>query len=96
MVHKATTEAEKEKAWKEGQCFECSKQGHLAQNCPDRKPRTWSAEVTEAPTTAKVEEIKAPTPAEIAKWLQQSSSKDKEAFIKAMAEGGEDMGFLEA
>ena len=48
------------------------------------------------PTSAKVEEIKASTPAEIAKWLQQSSSEDKEAFIKAMAEGGEDMGFLEA
>ena len=96
IARKATTKVEKEKARKEGRCFECGKQGHLTQNCPDRKPRTRSAEVTEVPTSAKVEEIKAPTPAKIAKWLQQSSNKDKEAFIKAMAEGGEDMGFLEA
>jgi hypothetical protein len=26
---KATTKVEKEKHWKEGHCFECSKQGHL-------------------------------------------------------------------
>ena len=95
-VHKATTEAEKEKAQKEGRCFECGKQGHLTRNCLDRKPRTQSTKVTEAPTSAKVEEFKAPTPAEVAKWLQQSSSEDKEAFIKAMVKGGEDMGFLKA
>jgi hypothetical protein len=33
---KAMTEVEKEKHWREGRCFECSKQGHLACDCPDK------------------------------------------------------------
>ncbi len=36
-VRKATTEAEKQKHWQEGQCFECSLQGHITWNCPQRK-----------------------------------------------------------
>jgi hypothetical protein len=35
VTRKATMEAEKEKCKKEGQCFECGKQWHLAWNCPD-------------------------------------------------------------
>ena len=93
-VWKATTEAEKEKARKEGRCFECRKQGHLAQNCPDRKPRVRTTEIKEA--AKKEEEVKTPSPANIAKWLQCSSKEDKASFIKAMAEVGEDMGFLKA
>ena len=97
MAHKAMTEVEKEKTQKEGQCFECCKQGHLAWNCPDQKPRAQSVEVTETPTEeGKKEGAKALTPAEVVKWLQQSSNKDKEAFIKAMSEAGEELGFLEA
>jgi hypothetical protein len=30
VTHKVTTKADKEKHQKEGQCFECSKQGHMA------------------------------------------------------------------
>ena len=44
----------------------------------------------------KKEEVKVPSPVNIAKWLRQSSEEDKAGFIKAMAEAGEDMGFLEA
>jgi hypothetical protein len=36
VTHKAITEADKEKHRKEGHCFECSKQGHMAWDCPDR------------------------------------------------------------
>ena len=93
-VRRATTETEKEKARKEGWCFECGKQGHLAQNCSDRRPRARTAEVEEI--VAKKEETKAPSPADITKWLRQSSEEDKASFIKAMAEAGEDMGFLKA
>src|SRR3981081_748365 len=39
VARKATTEAEKQKHRQEGRCYECSKQGHLARNCPDKKPR---------------------------------------------------------
>jgi retrotransposon gag protein len=37
MAQKATTEEEKQKHRQEGRCFECSQQGHLAQNCPLKK-----------------------------------------------------------
>jgi retrotransposon gag protein/zinc knuckle protein len=36
-ARKATTDAEKQKHWQEGRCFECSQQGHLARNCPLKK-----------------------------------------------------------
>ncbi len=36
-IRKATTEAEKQKHRQEGRCFECSLQGHIARNCPQRK-----------------------------------------------------------
>ena len=93
-TRKATTEAEKEKLRKEGRCFECGKQGHLTRNCPDRKPRVRTAKTEE--TTLKVEEVKTPSPTDIANWLRNSTKEDKASFIKAMAEAGEDMGFLEA
>jgi hypothetical protein len=35
VARKAITEADKEKHRKEGRCFECSKQGHMARDCPD-------------------------------------------------------------
>ena len=36
-VRKAMTKAEKQKHRQEGRCFECSLQGHIAWNCPQRK-----------------------------------------------------------
>jgi hypothetical protein len=38
-ARKATTDVEKQKHRQEGRCFECSQQGHLAQNCPLKKNR---------------------------------------------------------
>ena len=38
-VRKAVTDAEKQKYCEQGHCYECSKQGHIIRNCPDRKPR---------------------------------------------------------
>jgi retrotransposon gag protein/zinc knuckle protein len=38
-ARKAMTDAEKQKHWQEGRCFECSQQGHLARNCPLKKNR---------------------------------------------------------
>ena len=34
-----TTEDDAEKCQKEGQCFTCNKQGHIARNCPDKKKK---------------------------------------------------------
>jgi len=36
-VRKAMTKSEKQKYWQEGRCFECSKQGHFAQDCLGKK-----------------------------------------------------------
>jgi hypothetical protein len=95
VVHKAMTEAEKEKCKREGRCFECGKQGHLAWNCPDQKPCAWAATTEESDTTT-IATTKSPTPAEIARFLNQFSTSDKEEFIKSMRELGEDVGFQEA
>jgi hypothetical protein len=35
-LRKATTETEEQRYRREGRCFKCSKQGHLARNCLDR------------------------------------------------------------
>jgi hypothetical protein len=59
VAWKATTEAEKEKCKKEGQCFECGKQGHLAWNCPDQKPCA-QATVTEESNTTSIATAKSP------------------------------------
>ena len=38
-VRKAVTDAEKQKHREQGCCYKCSKQGHIARNCPDQGPR---------------------------------------------------------
>jgi hypothetical protein len=37
VVHKTSSNKEKEEYRKEGQCYECGKQGHLMCNCPNQK-----------------------------------------------------------
>ena len=37
QVYKAYTEIDKKKHCTEGRCFECSKQGHMARECPSKK-----------------------------------------------------------
>jgi hypothetical protein len=47
-VRGATSDAEKEQYRKEGRCFECSRQGHLARNCPRRASRPSRARTAAA------------------------------------------------
>ncbi len=43
---KATTKEQKRKFRAEGHCYECKIQGHIAQDCPTKKTKVWSAEIT--------------------------------------------------
>jgi hypothetical protein len=44
---KATTEEQKLKFHKEGCCYKCERQGHMARDCPSKKPKARSAELTD-------------------------------------------------
>jgi hypothetical protein len=58
VIHKATTDAKHEKYHNEGRCFNCGKQGHLSQMCPNRKPR-----IAVAMSTPQIPVAAAPMPA---------------------------------
>jgi hypothetical protein len=93
---KATTKAEKRKHHTEGCCFECSKQGHITWNCLEQPAQIWTTTTNDTTPTSEIgnQEGKSQMTAQsIASFLKQSSNEDKEVFIKAMQEAGEDMGF---
>lgn len=46
-IRKASTEREKEEYRKSGRCFACGKQGHIARNCPNKRPRVRSVHIEE-------------------------------------------------
>jgi hypothetical protein len=97
VVRKATTESEKEKYRKEGRCFECSKQGHMVRDCPDRPRRPARARATDTTTEIGSQEEKASYgPREIASFLRKFNDEDRDSFIKAMQEEGEELGFQDA
>jgi Zinc knuckle len=85
-AHKAKTEAKKEKHRQEGRCYECSKQGHVARNCPDKKASVQAR-------MANTQESKAMTPHEIAKILKAYGDDERNLFVKTMQEEGEELGF---
>jgi DNA-directed RNA polymerase specialized sigma24 family protein len=94
-IRKATTDAEKEQHCKEGRCFECSQQGHLARNCPKRPPCPPCARaVTE---DKKEEEDKASEPTskdltarKAAETILGLNENQRATFIRAMVDGGQD------
>jgi hypothetical protein len=92
VARKATTNAEKEQHRKEGHCFECSQQGHLAQNCPNRKPRVQAANAGTKKSTT-LEEQKTYTPTEAVAFIKKFSDEEREEFVKSLQALGEDAGF---
>jgi hypothetical protein len=95
VTQKALTKADKEKHQKEGCCFECSKQGHMAQNCLDQP--CWPAhmhttDTTDANEIGSQEGNTSYGPKELASLLRKLSEDDRDSFIRAMQKG-EDMGY---
>jgi hypothetical protein len=99
VVQKAITKADKEKHQKEECCFECSKQGHMAQDCLDWPHWLACAHTTDTTNMAEIgsqEENTSYGPKELASLLRKLSEDDKDSFIRAMQEEGEEMGFQDA
>jgi hypothetical protein len=105
-VRKAITEAEKKEHREKGKCFECSRQGHLARDCPNRKPRINVKMATDGSNASTISDPPDYTlnagDAEItcgntlADFALKLSGEERDAFVRKMMSGGEDMGFLEA
>ncbi len=100
VARKAITEADKEKYRKEGCCFECDKQGHIARNCPTKKACACTTRTPDASETASIisetltEET---TTASIASQISKLMDKERDELIAAMQgfEEGEE-GFQDA
>jgi len=99
---KATTEEQKVKFRQEGRCYECERQGHMARNCPSKKPKARGAELMDMSK----QEIK-DSLAERSSWsvtdmiacATKFSEEERTTFIQGLQEDEEttdDPGFLEA
>jgi hypothetical protein len=100
-ARKATTEPEKERYRKEGRCYQCGNQGHLARNCAEKKSNARSAQTTSdnSPTVkieskpTKLEEDKI---ASVRNVILGFSEEEWDAFLKAMNEGEDSLDFQNA
>jgi hypothetical protein len=103
------TDAEKQEHRGKGQCFECSKQGHIAHNCLNRKPRVNVKTTTDTVISSNASVISDPPDYmsnvgdtemtngnTLADFALKLSTEERDAFVKRMMTGGEDMGFLDA
>jgi hypothetical protein len=85
-IQKATIEAEKQRYHQEGCCYECSKQGHLVRNCPDRKP------CIKASSSTTVEQNNIPPPQyekldegnALTDYMLKLNDKQRDIFIKKL------------
>jgi hypothetical protein len=100
---KATTEEQKVKFHQEGHCYECERQGHMARNCPSKKPKARSTELMDMSK----QEIR-DSLAERSSWsvtdmiahAAKFSEEERTTFMQGLQEDDEemtdDLGFLEA
>jgi hypothetical protein len=99
-ARKAVTEQDKEKHRAEGRCYQCSKRGHLARDCPDKKTRVRATneDAEEAPPKPPPKEKKEKTEKpiqvkELAALIKKLGEEDYDALMANMAE---DEGFVDA
>jgi hypothetical protein len=100
----STTKEDSETQHKEGHCFTCNKQGHLARNCPDKstnKPRKTKARMAKTTDSDNGEITETPDELNPKTYLRLGQSLSEEAkvtFIQKIidadkGEGNEDLGF---
>ena len=89
-VRKAVTEAEKKEHCDKGHCYECSRQGHIAHNCPEKKAHARAtkaqeddtASVTSSPPSYSMEDLAYGT--HLADYAFKLSLEERETFIKKL------------
>ena len=96
VIHKATTDKEKEEYRRTGRCFQCGKQGHLAHNCPSKPARARTVQIEDSQsTTSSNNSSFTPTPS-LAAQVACLTEEDRGVFMDEMRSLGEDMDFLGA
>jgi hypothetical protein len=87
VMCKAITKADKEKHQKEGHCFKCSKQGHMAWDCLDQPYQLAHTCATDTTDMTKIRSQEGNTsygPKELASLLKKLSEDDRDSFIRTM------------
>ncbi len=97
---KAITKADKEKYRKEGCCFECDKQGHIARNCPSKKAHAHMIKTPDTSETASVVSeafTEETTTTSITSQISKLMDEERDELIVAMQGFEEEgMGFQDA
>jgi hypothetical protein len=91
------TEQDKEKHRAEGRCYQCSRRGHLAQDCPDKKTkiRATDEEKEEAPPKPPPKEKKE-KPVQVKELAALIKALKEEEYDDLMANIAEDEDFVDA
>jgi hypothetical protein len=97
-VGKATTKEQKAKFHKEGHCYKCKRQGHIACDCPSKKTKAHSVK-TEEEKQKIINELTAWSVKDMIMHATKFSEEERTAFIQGLQDDEEmtdDLGFLEA
>jgi len=111
VIRKATLDQEQAEYRKEGRCFECGKQGHLAQDCLSKQNRPRQGQGQGCARSTHSNEVKAkdlidfddasteysePPSESLAARVMKLTKQERNTFIDEMKALGEDMGFANA
>jgi hypothetical protein len=103
LAGKATTEEEKAKFHSEGCCYECGRQGHMAQDCPSKKSKAHGVKLTEGSKQDIINDLASRPPwsvKDMIAYTTKFSEEERTAFIQGLQDDDEettdDPGFLVA